>query len=95
MRSYPKYHQAIDEALKTALPAGSRIISVEKVQRVLDVLAPITSASDKYGPGSIIKDYLVNEEIWIKEIEKTKLGKRETPEMEMDEGRMPKMCKIL
>ena len=53
--------QAIDEALEVALPAGSRIISVEKVQHVLDVLGSITDASDEYGPSSIIKDYLLGE----------------------------------
>ena len=58
---YSKFHLAIDEAFKAALPAGSRIISVEKVQCVLEVLVPITRASDEYGPGRIIKDYLLGE----------------------------------
>ena len=46
-RKYPKFRQAIDEAFKIAPPAGSRIISVEKVKRVLTVLASITDASDE------------------------------------------------
>ena len=59
---------------KTAPPAGSRIISVEKVQRVLEVLASITNASDEYGPGSIIEEYLLGEK------EKTKEGESEVQE---------------
>ena len=73
-RVYPKFRLAIDEAFKTATPVGSRIISVEKVQLVLDVLAPITSASDKYGPGIIIEEYLLGEK------EKMKKGESEGQE---------------
>ena len=71
---YPEFHQAIDKALETAPPAGSRIISVEKVQHVLEVLAPITNASDEYGPGSIVEEYLLGEK------EKTKKASREVQE---------------
>ena len=53
--------QAIDEASKVAPPAGSRIISVEKVQRVLEVLASIIKASDEHGPSSILEEYLLGE----------------------------------
>ena len=60
-KNYPEYRQAIDKALKAAPPAGSRIISVEKVQSVLKVFTSITGASDKYGPGSIIEEYLHGE----------------------------------
>ena len=58
---HKQFRQAIDEAFKVAPPTGSRIISVEKVQHVLEVLASIISASDEYGPGSIIKEYLLGE----------------------------------
>ena len=67
--NYPEYSQAIDKALKVALPTGSRIISVEKVHRVLAVLAPITSASDKYRPCSIIEEYLLGEKERTKKCE--------------------------
>ena len=40
-KNYEEFRLAIDKAFKAAPPAGSRIISVEKVQRVLAVLAPI------------------------------------------------------
>ena len=56
------------------LHPGSRIISVEKVQRVLAVLASITNASDEYGPSSIVKEYLLGEK------EKTKKGESEGQE---------------
>ena len=49
------------EAFKTAPPAGSRIISIEKVQHLLTVSAPITGASAGDRPGSIIRDYLLGE----------------------------------
>ena len=52
---------AIDEAFKAAPPAGSRIISGERVQRALEVLASIIHASDEDGPSIIIKDYLLGE----------------------------------
>jgi hypothetical protein len=73
-KKYEKFRQAIDEAPKVAPSAGSRIISVEKVQRVLDVLAPIIKASDKYGPSSIIEEHLLGE------TEKTKKGESEEQE---------------
>ena len=67
--NYPKFRQAIGKALEVALPAGSRIISIEKVQRVLEVLAPIIKASDEYGPSSIIKEYLLGEKETTKKVE--------------------------
>ena len=60
-KKYEKFRQAIDEAFKVAPPTGSRIISVEKVQHVLAVLASIINVSDEYGPSSIIKEYLLGE----------------------------------
>ena len=63
-----QFRQAIDEAPKPIPPAGSRIISVEKVQRVLEVLASIINVSDEYGPSGIVKEYLLGEK------EKTKGG---------------------
>ena len=60
-RKYPECRQAIDEAFKTAPPAGSRIISVEKVQHLLTVSASITGASAGDRPGSSIRDYLLGE----------------------------------
>jgi hypothetical protein len=69
-----QFRQAIDKAPKPAPPAGSRIISVEKVQRVLEVLASIINVSDEYGPSSIIKEYLLGEK------EKTKGGESEGQE---------------
>ena len=101
---YAKFHQAIDEAPKPVPPAGTRIISIEKAQRVLAVLAPITSAFDEYGPGNILASYLVGEKVWAKEIEKMKLEKQKasenggqeiTSKVEEDECCMSKMCKIL
>ena len=68
---HEQFRQAIDKAPKPAPPAGSRIISVEKVQRVLEVLASITKASDADEPGRIIKEYLLGEK------EKTKKGELE------------------
>ena len=44
---YPKSRQAIGKALETAPPAGSRIITVEKVHSVLKVFASITGASEQ------------------------------------------------
>ena len=70
-KEYETFRLAIDEAPKSVPPAGSRIISIEKVQRVLDVLGLITGESVKQGPGIIIKEYLLGEK------EKTKKGESE------------------
>ena len=56
-----QFRQAIDDALKPVPHAGSRIIPVEMVQRALAALAPIINASDEYGPGIIIKEYILGE----------------------------------
>ena len=72
-----QFCQAIDEALKTAPPARSRHLRpIERAQRVLEVLAPITSASDPRGSGSILASYIVDEEIWAKEIERMKMEEK-------------------
>ena len=102
---FAKFRLAIDKAPESVPPAGSRHLRpIERAQRVLVVLAPITNASDKYGPGNIIKDYLVDEEIWAKEIEMMKIERQKaseesvqetTSKMEADEGRMSTMCRIL
>ena len=69
---YEKFRLAIDEAFKTVRPTGSRHLRpIERVRHVLTALASITGASDECGPGSILASYLVGEEIWTKEIEKT------------------------
>ena len=46
---YEKFRQAIDEAPKPVPPAGSRHRRpTERAQCVLEVLAPITGASDSF-----------------------------------------------
>ena len=68
------------------------------------MLASITDVSNEYGPGSIIASYLVDEEIWTKEIERMKLERQEASEedfyeiiaeLEEDENQVSTMCKIL
>ena len=77
MNIYTKFRQAIDEAPKPVPPAGSRHRRlIEMAQCVLEVLAPITSASDPRGSGSIIASYIIDEEIWAKEIERMKMEEK-------------------
>ena len=102
---YKKFRLAIDEAPKPVLPTGSRHLRpIERARHALAVLAPITGASDEYGPGSILASYLVDEEIWAREIERMKHERQETSEnnsqemtseVEEDEGQVSTMCRIL
>ena len=55
-------------------PQDQDIIVSRKGPTVLEVLASITGASDKHGPGSIIKEYILGEK------EKTKEGESEVQE---------------
>ena len=66
----PEYRQAIDKALEIVPPAGSRHLRLIE-RTVLGVLASITGASNKHGPGSIISAYILGEK------ERTKEGESE------------------
>ena len=70
---YEKFRLAIDKALETAPPAGSRHLRLFK-KVVLDVLGLITGESVKQGPASIVLEYLLDEK------EKTKKHESEGQE---------------
>ena len=59
---YPEFGQVIDKAFETAPPAGSRITSIEKVQLTLDVLTSIIGIPPEHGPGSIVRECLLDED---------------------------------
>ena len=68
-KEYPEFRQAIDEAFRTTAPAGSRIISDNRAQRLLANFAPITGASVGDRPDSIINNYPLGERERTKESE--------------------------
>ena len=75
---YLEFIQAIAEAPKPIPPAGSRHHRpIERVQRVLDVLAPIINISPEYGPSSIVMEYLLDEDR-AKEVMKSKKQAKST-----------------
>ena len=93
-RDDPKFRQVIDEALKTAPPAGSRhqrCFERARAKLATDTLDTVYGTKMwQQEPGSILASYLFGEEV-----ERMKLEGQEVPEVEEDEGQMSKMCKIL
>ena len=97
-RDDPKFRQVIDEAFKTAPPAGSR--HQRYFERARAKLATNT-LDTVYGtkmwqqePGSILASYLVGEEMWAKEIGRMKLGKREGQRWKRTKARCQRCAKF-
>ena len=81
--SYPKFRQAIDEALRGQPHPQDQDISAsferaKLAMHVLRVLALDHRACGQQDPGNILASYLVGEEIWAKEIEKDEDGGEES-----------------
>ena len=86
-KNYPECRQAINKTFETAPPAGSRYRRpIERARTCFSSACLDHSiASDEYGPGSILASYLVEEEIWAKEIERMKLERQKASERGVQE----------
>ena len=82
--NHPEFRQAIDKALETAPPAGSRHLRLVK-KVVLEVLGLITGESVKQGPGIIIGEYILDEKERIRKVESE--GKKQARRIPQTEQR--------